>query len=197
MFVVSSIHSWCSYLCQRPTMDYIKLASAGVVTLGAATAYYLLQGPDAPVFPVDLDQQTKILPHRESSLFRDPLMFRVTDASCERAGPRSTTRAWHLKNRVSLPGESDTERAKIDLARAFYIAGETKRMNGRRLERTRQCPYMAAQKVEFMQSKSRCSQSQSRRSCYRPIQTLHCSGTTRKLDGVAPAGGRSRPCRVA
>ncbi|RUS76771.1 hypothetical protein EGW08_015478 [Elysia chlorotica] len=62
MFMVSSIQSWCNNFCQRPTMDYIKLASAGVVTLGAATAYYLLQGPDAPSLPVDLDQQTTILP---------------------------------------------------------------------------------------------------------------------------------------
>ena len=43
-------------------MDYIKLASAGVVTLGAATAYYLLQGPDAPALNIDLDRQTTILP---------------------------------------------------------------------------------------------------------------------------------------
>ena len=42
-------------------MDYIKLAGAGVVTLGAATAYYLLQEEEAPQHAMDLDNQTQIL----------------------------------------------------------------------------------------------------------------------------------------
>ncbi|XP_059168578.1 long-chain-fatty-acid--CoA ligase 1-like isoform X2 [Physella acuta] len=42
-------------------MDYLKLASAGVVTVGAATVYYLLQGPDPPEFAVDLNHQSEIL----------------------------------------------------------------------------------------------------------------------------------------
>ncbi|CAL1528256.1 unnamed protein product [Lymnaea stagnalis] len=45
----------------EPAMDYLKLASAGVVTVGAATVYYLLQGPDAPEPAVDLERQTTML----------------------------------------------------------------------------------------------------------------------------------------
>jgi len=43
-------------------MDYLKLAGAGVVTVGAATAYYLLQGPEEPQHQLDLSRQTIALP---------------------------------------------------------------------------------------------------------------------------------------
>lgn len=45
----------------QPVMDYLKLAGAGVVTVGAAAVYYFLQPPDAPELAVDLRDQSAIL----------------------------------------------------------------------------------------------------------------------------------------
>lgn len=52
----------CVCLCTlQLAMDYLKLVGASVVTVGAATAYYLLQEPEAPELAVDINNQTKIL----------------------------------------------------------------------------------------------------------------------------------------
>ncbi|XP_055876985.1 long-chain-fatty-acid--CoA ligase 5-like isoform X2 [Biomphalaria glabrata] len=43
----------------KSPMDYIKIASAGLVTVGAATVYYFLQSPETPELAVDLNDQTQ------------------------------------------------------------------------------------------------------------------------------------------